>query len=78
MSISTSEVQQSELGNYNISRAWSDSLESSQVCDVSSANNQSIPSQIIVSEEQEQFNQAFGVNTGISMRGGNSYKWYQE
>ena len=38
-------VEITELGNgdYNISRAWGDSLESSQICDVSSANSQSMP-----------------------------------
>ena len=37
------EITELSNGNYNISRAWGDSLESSQVCDVSSANSQSMP-----------------------------------
>ena len=37
------EVTELSNGDYKISRAWVDTLESSQVCDVSSANSQSMP-----------------------------------
>jgi len=37
------DVTELSNGDYNISRAWGDTLESSQICDVSSANSQSMP-----------------------------------
>lgn len=37
------EVTELSNGDYNISRAWGDILESSQICHVSAANSQSMP-----------------------------------